>query len=133
MSKSKAPSQPEQHKGFLELAGEALHVLGSDIAEGKDKVVEVASEKITVLKKAVGKIIHKKKSATPAKKSAKPAKKKAAASKRSKAPAKKAVKKTIKKVVRKVAKKVTKKAAPKASNAAPASKKRAGKAVRKRG
>lgn len=47
-------------KGFLELAGEALSVLGTDIVEGKDKVVEVATEKITVFKRAVGNIIHKK-------------------------------------------------------------------------
>jgi len=71
MSKAKKPEQPaEQNKGFLKLAGEALSVLGSDIVESKDKVVEVAAEKLTVFKEAIGKIVHKKKQAKPAKKTA---------------------------------------------------------------
>ena len=90
MTKSKKSAQPApENKGFLKLAGEALSVLGSDIVEGKEKVVEAASEKITVFKQAVGKIIHREKPGKPAKKkaAAKTAKKVA------KAPVKKAAKK----------------------------------------
>jgi hypothetical protein len=89
----KKQTQPagEHQKGFLALAGEALHVLGEEIVEGKDKVVETASEKFTQLKKAVGKIAHKKKA--PAKRAVKKAVKKR--------PAKKAVTRKAKKVVRK--------------------------------
>ena len=48
-------------KGFLALAGEAFSVLGEEIVEGKDKVMEVASEKFTAVKKAVKKkFAHKK-------------------------------------------------------------------------
>jgi hypothetical protein len=114
MSKSKkTAASGHDNKGFLELAGEALSVLGTDIADGKDKVVEVASEKITVFKRAVGNIIHKK---SPAK-SSKP---KAAVKKKAKPPAKERVKKpqpkrpqpkkTAKTLPKKQVKKVTKKA-----------------------
>ncbi|HXD78031.1 MAG TPA: hypothetical protein VN616_09510 [Puia sp.] len=47
-------------KGFLALAGEALHVLGEEIVEGKDKVVETATGKFTRLKTAVSRLTHKK-------------------------------------------------------------------------
>jgi hypothetical protein len=87
MSKAKKPVQPaEQNKGFLKLAGEALSVLGGDIVESKDKVVEVAAEKFTVFREAVGKIVHKKKPAKPAKKTA-------AGKKQAKASVKKSTKK----------------------------------------
>ena len=99
----KKQTQPtaEAHKGFLALAGEALHVLGEDIVEGKDKVVETAAEKFTQIKQAVGKITHKKKA--PVKRVAKKAARKA--------PAKKAAKKAAKKVAKKAVKKVAKKKA----------------------
>lgn len=67
----------------MELAGEALHVLGEEIVEKKDKVVESAAGKFSQLKKAVSKITHKKKSA----------------------PAKRVAKKAVKKVAKKVPKK----------------------------
>ena len=54
-------------KGFLELAGEAMTVLGHEIVAGKDKLVEVAAEKITEVKKAIRKKIAKKKVAAPVK------------------------------------------------------------------
>jgi len=57
---TKAVKTAPAGKGFLTLAGEAFHVLGEEIIEGKDKVVEVTSEKFTAVKKAIGKIIHKK-------------------------------------------------------------------------
>lgn len=77
----KKQTQPatEPHKGFFALAGEALHVLGEEIVEGKDKVVETATEKFTQLKETVGKIAHKKKAA--AKRVAKKAVKKTATKK----------------------------------------------------
>jgi hypothetical protein len=62
-------------KGFLELAGEAVAVLGEEIVEGKDKIVEVASEKFSAVKKAIKKFTKKK--AAPAKKVKKKAVKKA--------------------------------------------------------
>jgi len=61
--KKQSPSTNEPQKGFIALAGEALHVLGEEIVEGKDKVVETAAEKFTQLKAAVGKLTHKKKAA----------------------------------------------------------------------
>jgi hypothetical protein len=105
MQKSKKTAHPgHEGKGFLALAGEAFAVLGEEIVEGKDKIVEAASDKINADKKAIKKY---------AKKKAAPAKKPAA----KKAPAKKAVKKTIKKTVKKAVakavKKTVKKAAPK--------------------
>jgi coenzyme F420-reducing hydrogenase alpha subunit len=81
--KKKTPPATEPHKGFMELAGEALHVLGEEIVEKKDKVVESAAGKFSQLKKAVSKITHKKKSA----------------------PAKRVAKKAVKKVAKKVPKK----------------------------
>ena len=62
-TRKKASATGHDGKGFLELAGEALSVLGTDIVDGKDKVVEVATEKITEFKRAVGNIIHKKNAA----------------------------------------------------------------------
>ena len=91
MSKAKKESQPappaHEGKGFLALAGEAFAVLGEEIVEGKDKVVEVAAAKITAVKKAIKKITHKK----------------------AVRPAKSVKKKPVKKIAKKVAKK---KAAP---------------------
>ena len=64
MSKAKkAAHKDHDGKGFFALAGEAFSVLGDEIVEGKDKIVEVASEKITVFKKAVSNLTHKKKAA----------------------------------------------------------------------
>ncbi len=61
MKKSVKPVNPSHNgKGFLALAGEAFSVLGEEIVEGKDKVVEVASEKFTAVKKAIKNITHKK-------------------------------------------------------------------------
>ena len=83
MSKAKKPAHPgHDGKGFFELAGEAFSVLGEEIVEGKDKIVEVTAEKITAVKKAIKKITHKKK-----------------------APKKAAPKKAVKKAVKKVTKK----------------------------
>jgi hypothetical protein len=87
------PSHPD-HKGFLNLAGEAFVVLGAEIVEGKDKVVEVMGEKFTTLKSAISNLTHKKKKARPKKavKKAAPVKKvakKAAVAKKKVAPAKK--------------------------------------------
>jgi hypothetical protein len=97
MSKSKKAVQPASgEKGFIALAGEAFSVLGHEIIEGKDKVVEAAAEKFTAVKKAIKKITHKK-----------------AAPKKKVVTAKKAV--VVKKVAKKkavVAKKAVKKAAP---------------------
>lgn len=92
MKKTTQPAkQIHKEKGFLALAGEALHVLGEDIVEGKDKVVEAASEKFAAVKKTINKITHKK--AAPAKRIAKKAAKKKSA-------LKKPVKKVAKKIVR---------------------------------
>ena len=115
MSKAKKVSQPapaaHEGKGFLALAGEAFAVLGEEIAEGKDKVVEVAGAKITAVKNVIKKITHKK-AARTANSVKKPAKKTPA----KKAPAKKVAKKAGKKVVR-TAKKAVKKAKPVAKKA----------------
>lgn len=107
-----APSTPADHdgKGFFALAGEAFAVLGEEIVEGKDKVVEVAAAKITAVKKAIKKIAHKKAAKKTAKKVAKKAVKKAAAK--------------PKKVAKK-AKSALKKAKPAAKKAKPAPKKAA--------
>jgi hypothetical protein len=93
MSKTTKSTPPQHDKGFLNLAGEAFVVLGAEIAEGKDKVVEVVGEKFTDLKSAISNLTHKKKKAAPAKKAtgskkSAPAKKKAAPVKKA-APAKK--------------------------------------------
>jgi hypothetical protein len=131
MSKSKKETQPapadHEGKGFFALAGEAFAVLGEEIVEGKDKVVEVAAAKFTAAKKAINKITHKK-TARPAKKAAaRPAKKavKKVAKKAAARPVKKAAKKAVKKAVQKaksapkkvakVAKKAAKKVAKKAA------------------
>ena len=101
MKKTKQPASPaNDSKGFLALAGEAFHVLGEEILEGKDKVVEVASERFTAVKKAIQKATHRKT---------------AQARGKVKKAAPKAVKKAApKKVVKKaVPKKAVKKAAPK--------------------
>jgi hypothetical protein len=107
MKKTKqAPAPAHNGKGFFALAGEAFHVLGEEIVEGKDKVVHAASEKFTAVKKSIQKITHKK--AAPAVKKAAPKKAvKKVASKVAAAAAtpKKAVKKAAKKVAKKVAKK----------------------------
>jgi len=99
MSKTRKTTTPDpesEKKGFFALAGEAFAVLGEEIVEGKDKIVEAAAIKITAAKKAIRKITHKK---APAKRKAltkkvSPAKKKATAKKaalaRKKAPTKKA-------------------------------------------
>lgn len=94
MNKQTTPSG-EVHKGFLALAGEALHVLGEEIVEGKDKVVETAGEKFSQLKRAVSKITHKKKA--PAKRVAKRAAKKRVVKKAPKKAAKKTARKTARK------------------------------------
>jgi hypothetical protein len=98
MSKAKKGSQPppaeHEGKGFFALAGEAFAVLGEEIVEGKDKVVEVAAAKITAAKKAIKKITHKK-AAPPAKKAvAKAAGVKKKVAKKSAPPAKKAAKRS---------------------------------------
>jgi hypothetical protein len=89
-------AQPHEGKGFLALAGEALHVLGEEIVHGKDKVVEVTAAKFTVVKKAIRKFTHKK------------------AAKKNKVVAKKVVAKKV--AAKKVAAKkvIAKKVAPKA-------------------
>jgi hypothetical protein len=102
MKKTKQPTSPaHDSKGFLALAGEAFHVLGEEILEGKDKVVEVASEKFTAVKKAIQKVTHRKTAQARGKvKKAAPKKivKKAVAKKVvKKAVPKKAVKKAVKK------------------------------------
>lgn len=117
MSKSKKSSNTSKEKGFLSLAGEAFVVLGHEIVEGKDKVVEVTAEKITAIKEGVGHLLHSKK-ATAKKTSKKVAPKKTTAKKPAvavkKGAAKKAApapKKTGTKPVKKTApKKATKKA-----------------------
>jgi hypothetical protein len=64
MKKTKQPATPAHNgKGFLALAGEAFHVLGEEIIQGKDKVVEVTAEKFTAVKSAIHKITHKKNAA----------------------------------------------------------------------
>jgi hypothetical protein len=86
---------PEE-KGFLELAGEAMTVLGHEIVAGKDKLVEAAAEKITEVKKAIKKKIAKKKVVAPVRSKSVAVKKtvkKAAAKVAKKLPAKKVVKK----------------------------------------
>jgi len=118
MSKAKKSTQPttaaHEGKGFFALAGEAFSVLGDEIVEGKDKVVEVAAAKITAVKKAIKKITHKK---SPA--ARRPVKKAGA-----KRPAKKAAPKraaSAKKVVKKAAiapKKAAEKAKPALKKAA---------------
>ena len=100
MKKTKKEAVKETHedKGFLQLAGEAISVLGHEIVEGKDKLMDAASEKITAVKKAIKKI----------------RKKKAVVVRKAKAtPVKKTVKKVAKKTVKKAAAKVVKKAAVK--------------------
>ena len=97
MKKTKgAASHPHNEKGFLALAGEALHTLGEEIVHGKDKVVEVTAEMFSVVKKAIRKITQKKKPAATDKKSAP-----------KKAGAKKKAVRATKKVAKKVAKKPT--------------------------
>ena len=90
-------SGAQDGKGFLDLAGEALSVLGGEIAEGKDKVMAAAAEKFTTVKKAISEKLSKKKT---------PAKKKRAAPK-----------KTVKKSSRKPAAKSARKPAVKAKKA----------------
>ena len=84
----KTVADKHEGKGFLNLAGEALSVLGEEIVEGKDKLVEAASEKFSSLKKSIKKLTTKK--ATPKKKA------------------------VVKKVIKKIApKKIAKKVVPK--------------------
>ncbi|MHA4806827.1 hypothetical protein ACX0G9_01905 [Flavitalea flava] len=101
--KTQSGKPAPNEKGFLALAGEAFHVLGEEIIEGKDKVVETAAEKFNDVKKAIKRITHKKEAPakrvikkivkkTPSKKS--PSKK----SPSKKSPSKKA---TPKKVIKK--------------------------------
>jgi ribosome-binding protein aMBF1 (putative translation factor) len=102
MSKSKKDTQPapadHDGKGFFALAGEAFAVLGGEIVEGKDKVVEVAAAKITAAKKAIRKITHKKPVRAAKKATAKPVKKAVKkVAKKAKAAPKKAAKKIAKK------------------------------------
>jgi hypothetical protein len=98
MSKAKKSTQPtpaeHEGKGFFALAGEAFSVLGDEIAEGKDKVMEVAAAKIADVKKAIKKITHKKSPVArrPVKKAGAKRPQKKAATKRATG-AKKAVKK----------------------------------------
>ena len=115
MKKTKQPAPPAQKdKGFLALAGEAFHVLGEEILEGKDKVVEVASEKFTAVKKAIQKVTHK--NTAPTRGKVNKAVKKAAPKKVvKKAAPKKAKKKAVKKAAGKVtatSRKVVKKTPP---------------------
>ncbi len=95
-TKKAAPTETHDDKGFLELAGEAMTVLGHEIVEGKDKLVDMASQKITAVKKAMHKIGKKK-------------------------VVKKSVKKSVAKVAKKVAARVPQKSTKKK---APAKKKR---------
>jgi hypothetical protein len=98
-------AQPHEGKGFLTLAGEALHVLGEEIVHGKDKVVEVTAAKFTVVKKAIRKFTHKK-----AAKKNKVAAKKVVAKKKAAGVAKKtaaASRKTTKKIAKKTPAKKT--------------------------
>lgn len=77
MKKTTQPTTAAHNKkGFMALAGEAFHVLGEEIIEGKDKMMEVASEKFTAVKKAIKKATHKK--AAPARRTVKKVAKKAA-------------------------------------------------------
>jgi hypothetical protein len=97
-TKATKPAQAEE--GFLSLAGKALSVLGEEIVEGKDKVMEVASEKFTAIKKTINKITHKKTAtARKAKKKTATVKKKVATAKKPAAPARKPVKKAARKTV----------------------------------
>ena len=109
MSEAKKAARPglsaHEGKGLLALAGETFGVFGEEIIEGKDKVVEVTSAKITAVKKTIKKITHKR-TGRPSK----PAEK---------TPAKKVAKKVA------VAKKSVRVAVPKKAvkNATPSSKK----------
>jgi hypothetical protein len=99
MSKARKETKPapadHDGKGFLALAGEAFSVLGEEIVEGKDKVVEVAAAKITAVKKAIKKITHNKVARAPKRAKKGPAKKGPVkkAAKKTAAPPKKAAKK----------------------------------------
>ncbi len=120
MSKAKKTPPPTNNhdgKGFFALAGEAFSVLGEEIIEGKNKVVEVTAEKITAVKKAIKKIGHKK----PVK----------AAKGRAKSPAKKKVAKATKKAVTPVKKSPAKKVAPAAKRAPAKVASKSAKAVKK--
>ena len=88
-------------KSIFRIAGEAIGTIGHEIAEGKDKLMEVsqaAVEKISSIKKSISKKITKKGVKAVAKKKL--------------APARKTANKIAKKLVKKIAKK-TKKSAPK--------------------
>ena len=100
-----APKKTNHEKGFIALAGEAFHVLGEEIIEGKDKVLEAASEKLTAVKKTFKNLTHKK--------AAKP-------------------KSTIKKAANKVVKKAAKKTAGKNAVTKPTGKKVVKKATGKK-
>jgi hypothetical protein len=96
MKKTNKPAtQPHNDNGLLARAGEALHVLGEEIVHGKDIVVEAATEKLTVVKKAIRKIMHKK----------------SATAKKKPVPKKTVVKKKTVKAAKKIAKKIAKKSA----------------------
>ena len=102
MKKSVQPVKRVTRKGFLALAGEAFHVLGEDIIEGKDKVLEVTAEKFASVKKKISDLTHK--NQAPAKRTVKAAVKKTVP---------KAVKKTLPKTVKKAVPKAVKKTVPK--------------------
>jgi hypothetical protein len=91
---NKKTESPAPEKKFLELAGEAMSVLGKEIIEGKDKLVAISVETFEDVKKVVKKKFAKKKAAV--KKKAKKAAKKVVAKKKA-VPVKKAAKKTAKK------------------------------------
>lgn len=85
-----------REKGFFALAGEAFHVLGEEIVEGKDKVVEVAADKFSAVKQAIHKITHK--NSAPTRRTVKKVAKKAAPKKAAGkvvAASKKVVRKTV--------------------------------------
>jgi hypothetical protein len=135
MNKSQTPDQSStdqpvhEEKGFLAVAGEALSILGEEIVEGKDKVVEATVETFTVVKKAIKNLTHKK--TVPPKKKA-PVTKKVAAKKTVKKVAKKVAKKAVKKAVaapKKVVKKAVKKTVKKSAPVKKAAKKAVKKAV----
>jgi|SRR5580704_2144140 hypothetical protein len=98
MKKTKKETTKESHeeKGFLDLAGQAMTVLGHEIVEAKDVIMEAASEKLTAVKKAIKKIGKK---APVAARKAKPQ----IAKKAAKKVAKKAISSPVKKVAKKKA------------------------------
>jgi hypothetical protein len=119
---TKRTSSESEGNSLLQKAGDVISNIGSQIVEGKDKVVEVVSEEYNVVKKAIKKkfagkkapkksvrVVRSKKAAkkSPVKKSSKAAKK-SPAKKSSKAAKKSPAKKSSKAAKKKPAKKRTK-------------------------